>query len=82
MLNVAARGPSENARRITQDGLDVIGIQPESQIMVGHVLYISPYLQGGADFLRVPSVLQSARKCFLYTQGCCPHPRYNMLEAP
>ena len=34
MLTVAARGPAENARRITKDGVRVIGIQPRSSTLV------------------------------------------------
>ena len=34
MLEIAARGPAENARRITNDGVQVIGIQPQSATLV------------------------------------------------
>ena len=34
MLEIAARGPAENARRITNDGVRVIGIQPRSATLV------------------------------------------------
>ena len=34
MLTVAARGPAENARRITKDGVRVLGIQPRSPTLV------------------------------------------------
>lgn len=34
MLAIAARGPAENARRITNDGVRVIGVQPQSPTLV------------------------------------------------
>jgi hypothetical protein len=40
MHTVAARGPSENARRISGDGLKVIGIQPSSQTLVRYTVPI------------------------------------------
>lgn len=40
MLNVAARGPAENARRISEDGLSVIGVQPSSQTLVRYTVSI------------------------------------------
>lgn len=40
MLAIAARGPAENARRITNDGIRVIGIQPQSQTLVLCFLFL------------------------------------------
>lgn len=72
MLKVAARGPSENSRRINGDGLIVIGIRPRSQTLVCFSVSIDLRIGAnfGEEFLRGYSQHEDAfctRKTAAYT---------------